>query len=272
MNVLVEYIENALRSSIPASDLRAMALWVAEELTGLSRTEILCGKGTTNLPNMETVLARLRSHEPVQYVFGHTQWRGIDLQVTPAVLIPRPETSELVDWVLEENDYRPLSLLDAGTGSGCLAVALKRERPQWMVAALDCSAAALAVASGNARRLQADITFLQADMLALPSSVQADIIVSNPPYIADSQRPEMDDNVLRYEPASALFVPDGDVLRFYRGLARQHRARKLYFEINSRYGKEVTDMLRAEGYEAVELRKDMSGNDRMVRALWQDKL
>lgn len=267
MSVLVGYIENALRDSIPVSELHATALWVAEELTGLSRTEILCGKGTINLPNMEMVLARLRRQEPLQYVFGHTLWRGMDLRVTPAVLIPRPETSELVDWVLEENTADGLAVVDAGTGSGCVAIALKRERPMWSVTALDLSDEALEVAGDNAKRHATEITFLKADMLALPAALRTDIMVANPPYIAECERMDMEENVLLYEPAKALFVPDDDVLLFYRALARQRRAKRLYFEINSRYGREVVAMLCAEGYRQVELRQDMQGKDRMVRAL-----
>ena len=266
MNILT-IIENRLRDVVPDSELRATARWIAEELTGLSRTEILCGKGTINLRDMEMVAERIEQHEPLQYIFSHTLWRGMDLRVQKGVLIPRPETAELVNWILEENDCHSLSLLDAGTGSGCIAIALKRERPNWDITALDYSTDALAIARENAIRQQTEIQLLQGNMLTLPENLQVDIIVSNPPYIAEKERMDMEENVLKYEPSEALFVPDDDVLRFYRGLAKQKRAQKLYFEINQAYGKEVTEMLQAEGYTAVELRKDTEGNERMVRAI-----
>ncbi|MCM1034164.1 MAG: peptide chain release factor N(5)-glutamine methyltransferase [Paludibacter sp.] len=267
MNTLVEHIEASLRGYIADNDLRPTAWWVAEELTGLSRTQLLCGKGTTNIPNLETVLNRLRNQEPVQYVFGHTWWRGMNLWVNKDVLIPRPETSELVDWVLEDNEREILRIVDAGTGSGCIAIALKQARAKWEVCGLDISAEALSVARENADRQGVNIRFALADMRCLSEEWQADVLVSNPPYIGEQERSSMADNVVRYEPERALFVPDTDVLCYYRLLAHQKRAGRLYFEINQRYGAEIVAMLQAEGYEDVELRKDMQGNDRMVRAL-----
>lgn len=266
MNNIIENIEKQLQGFIPPEEQRSMALWLLEETTGLSRTDILCGKGTKIIPETETAIARLKQHEPIQYIFGHTDWRGMLLEVNPAVLIPRPETSELVDWVLEDNPNNTCSLLDAGTGSGCIAIAIKKVRPQWQVTALDISPKALAVAQRNGMKQEVDIIWQEADMLHLPNSLHADILVSNPPYILKSEQVTMDDNVLWHEPHQALFVEDNDPLRFYRALAQQHLAPRLYFEINPLMVTPMQEMLHKEGYTTLTVRHDMEGKERFIRA------
>lgn len=270
MKQLIDYIISELRGFYPEEELRELAYWIIEESTGMTRTQILTDcKDTQNISNMEIILQKLRAHEPIQYIFGHTEWKGLDLRVTPDTLIPRPETAELVEWILQEADRdKPLSVLDIGTGSGCIAIALKKAAPKWQVTGLDISEEALAVAKENAIRNKVEVNWLQADILSpiannpLPI---ADIIVSNPPYICDSEKKDMDARVLDYEPHSALFVPDADPLLFYRQIASLASSPSLvFFEINEAYGNEVCAMMEQMGYSDVRLKNDMYGKPRMV--------
>ena len=272
MKQLINYIISELQGFYPDEELRELAYWIVEETTGLTRAEILIGcKDTKNIPNIEIILQKLRAHEPIQYIFGHTEWKGLDLRVTPATLIPRPETAELVDWVLQVADKdKPLRVLDIGTGSGCIAIALKKAVPLWHVTGVDISSEALSVASDNAERNQVEVNWLQADVLSpqcpitsSPHRLHFDIIISNPPYICDSEKEDMDARVLDYEPHTALFVPDHDPLLFYRRIASLPTTH-LFFEINEAYGNEVCEMMREMGYVDVELKHDMYGKPRMV--------
>ena len=276
MKQQIDYIISQLRGYYPDEELRELAYWIVEETTGLTRAEILIGcKDTKNIPNIEIILQKLRAKEPIQYIFGHTEWKGLDLRVTPATLIPRPETAELVDWVVATCDTKkPLHVLDIGTGSGCIAIALKKSAPLWHVTGVDISSEALAVARDNAERNQVEVNWLQADVLSPIANSQlpiADIIISNPPYICDSEKAEMDARVLDYEPHTALFVPDHDPLLFYRRIASlpphllaSSPMTHLFFEINEAYGNEVCEMMREMGYTHVELKNDMYGKPRMV--------
>ena len=278
-----------LRGFFPEEELRELAFWIIEETTGLTRTQILTGdKGTTknaHLQELDSILQQLRAHTPIQYIFGHTQWMGLDLRVTPATLIPRPETAELVEWILHTVSPRAHArVIDIGTGSGCIAIALKKAAPHWQVTGIDISEEALQVAKENAERNNVAVDWLQADILSpiannlLPI---ADIIVSNPPYICEKEKKDMAPRVLDHEPHSALFVPDTDPLLFYRQIASlaflpstgvaelqpndlQAQPIYLFFEINEAYGNEVCDMMRQMGYSNVELKYDMYGKPRMV--------
>lgn len=270
---LVTYITDALRGYYDEHELRDLAWWVAEEATGLSRTELLTRcKDRENIPDLEIILHKLRQHEPVQYVFGHTEWMGLDLRVTPATLIPRPETAELVEWILEMFDMQKnmissgstvLKVADIGTGSGCIAIALKRHRPAWQVTGIDVSEEALAIAHENGVHNGVDIQWQKRDILS-DEIGDFDVIVSNPPYICEHERASMDRQVLDYEPASALFVPDNDPLLFYRRIAEIRKGRHLFFEINEAYGDEMCDLLCGLGYKDVQLRRDIYGKARMV--------
>ena len=269
MKQQIDYIISELRGFYPEEELRELACWILEESTGMTRTEILFGckdtKKNVYAQEIEVILQKLRAHEPIQYVFGHTEWMGLDLRVTPATLIPRPETAELVEWVLHVADKnKPLRVLDIGTGSGCIAIALKKAAPNWQVTGLDISHEALDVAKENAERNNVAIHWQQADILSLCSLPMVDIIVSNPPYICEKEKVDMQARVLDYEPAKALFVPDNDPLLFYRKIAILKGAPILFFEINEAYGEQVCSMLRTIGYTNVELKKDMYGKTRMV--------
>ena len=269
MKQQINYIISELRGFYPEEELRELAYWILEESTGMTRTEILFGckdtKKNVYAQEIEVILQKLRAHEPIQYVFGHTEWMGLDLRVTPATLIPRPETAELVEWILHVADkHRPLRVLDIGTGSGCIAIALKKAAPNWQVTGLDISNEALEVTKENAQRNNVTIHWQQADILSLCALPMVDIIVSNPPYICEKEKVDMQARVLDYEPARALFVPDNDPLLFYRKIASLKGASMLFFEINEAYGEQVCSMLRTIGYTNVELKKDMYGKARMV--------
>ena len=271
MKQQIDYIISQLRGYYADEELRELAYWIVEECTGLTRTEILIGckdtKKNVFKQDLEVILQKLRANEPIQYVFGHTEWLGLDLSVTGATLIPRPETAELVDWILGRVDTsQGLRVLDIGTGSGCIAIALKKHAPLWHVTGVDVSTEALEVAEANARKNEVAVNWLQADVLTDNAIAKErwDVIVSNPPYICEKERVDMEARVLDYEPATALFVPDDDPLLFYRRIASLKVASMVFFEINEAYGEQVCAMLRAMGYTDVELKMDMYGKPRMV--------
>jgi len=340
-----------LASVYPSDEAEALAWWIAEETTGLSRTQLQIGcKGTTNFPKvqeffakndlclhknnilagnacrsqenanvasgelcnkaesegtkiLQAIIDRLLHFEPIQYIFGHTIWNGLDLLVTPATLIPRPETAELVETIVNkfnrqsivnrQSSNRQFHVLDIGTGSGCIAISLKKAHPEWQVTGIDISPQAIEVAKENAKRNGVEVEFKIADIFDsneenLPylqivpqgkeSSIfnlQYDIVVSNPPYICESEKSSMRRNVLEYEPATALFVPDSDPLRFYRRIAELffrtpytiHRTPKyLFFEINEAYPAELSAMLDQLGYTDIRLTNDIYGKPRIIEA------
>ena len=260
-------IRSQLEAVYPADEAEALAWWIAEEATGLSRTQLLCGcKDTKNIPNLQEIISRLLHFEPIQYIFGHTLWGGLDLKVTPATLIPRPETAELVSKI--SNSQFPISnyrVLDIGTGSGCIAIALKKAYPHWQITGIDISAEAIEVARENAERNGVEVTFEQADIF---DSIEQkyDIVVSNPPYICEQEKIAMRRNVLEYEPATALFVPDDDPLLFYRRIAELHIGRWLFFEINETYPKDLEALLTDLGYTDIQITNDIYGKPRIIQA------
>ncbi len=266
-----ETIANIISELYPIyseEESRELAYWILEYATGMTRTEILFSNQKKEIPNLPEILDRLRKHTPIQYIFGHTDWMGLRLKVTPATLIPRPETAELVEWILSTCDNNmPLRIVDIGTGSGCIAIALKKKCPIWQVQGIDISSDALQVASENATHNGVEVEWNQADILSPATEnllASCDIIVSNPPYICNREKADMDARVLDHEPHSALFVPDDDPLLFYRRIASLRSARSIYFEINEAYGQEVCDMLEELGYTDIQLKNDIYGKARMV--------
>lgn len=222
---------------------------------------------------VDQVVDRLLNDEPIQQIFGVADFYGMKLKVTPDTLIPRPETEELVDLIVKDNQQKDLRVLDCGTGTGCIAIALKRNLPFPEVTAIDISDKALAVARENAKNLRAQVDFRHADMIRLPESLdgkQFDVIVSNPPYIAEHERAAMDRNVLDYEPATALFVPDSDPLKFYRAIleaAKDGMAApngKLYFEINPLYADQLQALATRLGFADIQLIRDTDGKQRFL--------
>ena len=259
-----------LQAAYPKDEAEALAWWIAEETTGLSRTQLQIGcKDTTNFSNLQVFVDRLLHFEPIQYIFGHTLWCGLDLKVTPATLIPRPETAELVEVIGERlkakaslaTNHSPFAVLDVGTGSGCIAIALKKKHPEWEVTGIDISAEAIEVAKENATRNEVNVDFRVADIFDFNGDF--DVVVSNPPYIRESEKADMRPNVLNYEPASALFVPDNDPLRFYRRIANLH-GKYLFFEINEAFAQEMKALLQAEGYTDIIITKDIYGKPRII--------
>lgn len=273
----VRTIRTALRPLYPAGEVEGFIRIIFRHLLHYEPVDILLRKDTV-LPGfipdkIDKVVEELKKSRPVQYIFNETRFHGHDFYVDGSVLIPRPETEELVDIIVDENGLSDLSVLDAGTGSGCIAISLALALKYPEVTAVDISEKALEVARRNAAALNArNIDFVCCDMLDMPVEVgKYDIIVSNPPYIAESEKAGMDRNVLDYEPSGALFVPDDDPLRFYKALSRfgadaLKPGGRLYFEINSRFPAEIKKMLDADGYVDVELLRDMQGLWRFARA------
>lgn len=249
------------------------------DLLGVSSTTYYIKEKVTLTDGQElqlnNILERLQQGEPLQYIEGSTPFYGINFKVTPAVLIPRPETAELIDWVVSEHSHRAMRLLDLGTGSGCIAIALSRQLPQATVDACDISPEALAIAKENSQTNNTKVSFFEHDILDLttPLPHSYNIIVSNPPYIMQSEHTDMERTVTEWEPHTALFVPDDDALCFYRAIAEigqteaLHPGGSIYVEINQRLGAETVALFESYGYKEVTLRKDIYGNERMVKAV-----
>ena len=275
-------LAHALTPAYEEREAAAIATLVFQHLTRLEGLPFLLAARDAVAPDtlapLPALQARLLAHEPVQYVLGIAHFAGMALEVTPATLIPRPETEELVQLIEREQAGRPgRRVLDVGTGSGCLALALARALPGAEVLAVDISAEALAVAHRNAAVWAPAVQFQQVDILAaLPAGLapgRLDVLVSNPPYVRDSERVQMRANVLAWEPATALFVPGHDPLLFYRRLA-EVGAQLLasggvaYLEINEALGAETAELFTTQGFVDAVVINDMFGKPRMVRAVW----
>ena len=253
---------------------------VIEHVTGQRKIERIVYK---DLPvnedqqkQLEKIAGELLLHRPVQYVLGEAWFMSMKLSVNESVLIPRPETEELVGWIVKDikQSGNELSILDIGTGSGCIAIALKKKIPAATVSAIDISGDALQIALSNSIQQNAAVDFFSADFLneeEWKRLSKYDIIVSNPPYIKQSERAAMKDNVVEHEPHLALFVPDKDPLLFYRKIAKftqkhLNHGGSVYVEINEDSGKQVTELFEKQGFDDVIRRKDMQGKDRMIKA------
>ncbi|MCM1331697.1 MAG: peptide chain release factor N(5)-glutamine methyltransferase [Bacteroides sp.] len=268
----------SLTGHFSADEALALSRAVYAEVAGYSPVDIVLRKDTTisdfTRHRIDEVVKRLLADEPLQYIFGHTRFYGLDIIVSPDVLIPRPETEELVDIIVKEwSDRTDLQVLDLCTGSGCIAVALARGLKFPIVKGVDISEAAIDVARRNADTLKVKVKFTVEDVLAMqpPKEPVYDIIVSNPPYVLDSEAKAMDANVLDYEPHLALFVPDDDPLRFYKAIGRYAAGAllpggKLYLEINPLEVEPLCEMLRSFGLEDVHSVADMTGRQRFVIA------
>ncbi len=281
MTTLSEYykgLRSSLAQVLPKGEADSAAAILMEDIAGYTRTTLFAD-GDREISDfvkgrIDSAVARIVGGEPVQYAVGRALFMGNNYIVTPAVLIPRPETAALVDMITDHADGRSdLRILDIGTGTGCIAISLARALPFADVDATDISAQALDVARENARNLKTKVTFRQEDILnaAPPAAPCYDIIVSNPPYIAESEKADMDARVLDYEPSTALFVPDDDPLRFYRAIAEYALKAlvsdgNLYFEINSNYGPQMKEMLADKGFADIEISRDFRGNIRYASA------
>ena len=264
-----------------AGEAQAIVRTVLDVEYGMTLTDIICGKvnelSSDEERNLEEIIARLQNGEPVQYVLGKADFAGRTFHVEPGVLIPRPETAELCQWIeekvssLEADD--PKQILDICTGSGCIAITLGLNIPNSEVTGWDISEDALRIAQGNVEMLKAgNVRIEYQDALMLPKAAEAaDIIVSNPPYICEKEKADMEKNVLEHEPSIALFVPDEEPLKFYRAIAEYASSAlksegALYFEINPIYEKETREMLEELGFKDIETKEDAFGKKRMMKA------
>lgn len=264
-----------------AGEAQAIVRTVLDVEYGMTLTDIICGKvnelSSDEERNLEEIIARLQNGEPVQYVLGEADFAGRTFHVEPGVLIPRPETAELCQWIEEEvsslkADERK-QILDICTGSGCIAITLGLNIPNSEVTGWDISEDALRIAQGNVEMLKAgNVRIEYQDALMLPKAAEAaDIIVSNPPYICEKEKADMEKNVLEHEPSIALFVPDEEPLKFYRAIAEYASSAlksegALYFEINPIYEKETREMLEELGFKDIETKEDAFGKKRMMKA------
>lgn len=258
-------------------EAKAMSRLIFHSLKGWNATDMIIHEGDEVseyiAEKIEDILSRLSNNEPIQYILGEAYFYGMDLHVDKSVLIPRQETEELVDLIVKQwGDRNDLRVLDIGTGSGAIAIALSRNLPFSKVTAIDISPEALMIAKGNAEKMKARISFREADVFDFQPMMESfDIIVSNPPYIDESEKGEMEANVLDYEPHRALFVPDDNPLIFYSRIATiaadaLTAGGALYFEINPRHCEELKALLRNEGFSDIEAIKDIHGKERFISA------
>jgi len=302
MRKAINYIRKELSGLYPDTEINSFVYIIYDHVLNLSRLEIHT-KPDFTIPNsaieqIRDIVQQLKAYKPIQYILGKTDFYHLKLQVTPAVLIPRPETEELVDWIIRsanlDSENQPLRILDIGTGSGCIAIALAKHFKNAQVEALDISEEALKVAEQNAKHNWVSVNFFRADVFKLngkpldsvkffregnktgESSEQSahlfDVIVSNPPYVRELEKQQMHANVLNYEPHQALFVPDSQPLIYYEAIARfasQHLLPngRIYLEINENLAIETAALLRDKNFTQVFVKKDINGKQRMISAV-----
>ncbi|OUR95115.1 protein-(glutamine-N5) methyltransferase, release factor-specific [Flavobacteriales bacterium 34_180_T64] len=270
------YFNNALLGYYPETEIGSFFNLLTEQILKLKPFEVslnlyqkVSGK---KYDKYQEAIERLQHYEPIQYILGETEFYGLTFEVNESVLIPRPETEELVDWIVKENESgESISILDIGAGSGCISVSLAKHLVNAKVHALDVSTSALKVAQRNAKLNDVEVECIEADILNWDiKDLKFDVIVSNPPYVRELEKSEMKANVLNFEPHLALFVEDEDALLFYNQITKlASEALKpngqLYFEINQYLGKEMKDLLIEHHFDNIELKQDIFGNDRMIK-------
>ena len=290
------HFKNSLSEIYPTTEIDSFFFLLMEEYLDLQRIDTVLKPDfkidEENLSILKKVLAKLQNEEPIQYIIGETEFYGLPFLVDEHTLIPRPETEELVEWILEEarslkveaGSLGSLSILDIGTGTGCIPISLAKNLPEAKISAIDVSVDALKIAKKNAALNKVQVDFLEIDILKIDSlnkmlkpvqhennNCNFDIIISNPPYVRELEKVEIQNNVLQNEPHLALFVSDNNPLIFYdkiADLAKNHLTKNglLFFEINQYLGKETCDLLNAKGFKNIQLKKDLFGNDRMIKA------
>lgn len=283
---LKTYFISSIKNLYPSEEVLSFFNLLADKQLGLSRIEIALQpeKEISKVEKLEfdKAISRLENFEPIQYILGDTEFFGLPFRVDNNVLIPRPETEELVDWIVDKTQNNEATIIDIGTGSGCISISLAKHLPKTKVYGLDVSADALQVAKQNAELNKVDVTFVKADVLDENSwemifkDVKFDTIVSNPPYVRVLEKKLMKPNVVKHEPDIALFVEDEDPLLFYRKIAQLSKIYlkpegALYFEINEYLSKEMKEMLEFEGFKGVEIRKDIFKKDRMIKCMKNEK-
>ncbi|WP_405327960.1 peptide chain release factor N(5)-glutamine methyltransferase [Leeuwenhoekiella sp. LLG6367-2.1] len=279
LKLFKEQFYNKLESRFPQSEIATFFKILIDSYLSIKPIDLVLNPdlelSVEQLKLMKTAEERLHTNEPIQYIIGETEFYGYPFEVTDAVLIPRPETEELVEWItkdLQEQVFTNLSLLDIGTGSGCIAISLAKNLPNAKISAIDISEKAIELAQRNAKKNAVSVNFLERDILntsVLPHKYT--VIVSNPPYIRNLEKAEILSNVLDHEPELALFVDDSDPLIFYRKIGELaysflEEEGILYFEINQYLGEETINLIKNIGFTTVELRDDFAGKPRMIKA------
>lgn len=275
MRATIQYIEKELADMYPKTEVQGFERLIFESVFAWNYTELVLMKNkklsSLEIQKVRTIIRRLKVHEPLQYILGETEFFGLNLKVTPAVLIPRPETEELVQWIINGEPFGSPRVLDIGTGSGCIALALKKQIKNAEVSGVDISGKALEVAKQNAEFNKLEVVFFQSDILTWENYDWKwfDTIVSNPPYVREIEKQKMQANVLEYEPENALFVSDENPLVFYHriaGFAKKYLVNggKLFFEINEFMGDEICKLLEDKGFVDIKLKKDINDKNRMI--------
>ncbi len=271
---ITPYFKAELLGIANEREIISWAYIVIQHLLGYNRSDCIINANKEITIKMsdeiKQIVMDLKTQKPLQYILGESEFYGMRFQVNEHVLIPRPETEELVDWVLQEKFD---SALDIGTGSGCISIALAKHSNA-AISAIDMSEMALKVAKGNAAINEVKIDFIQQDILQAQSLQKVDVIISNPPYVLESEKQKMKANVLQYEPHLALFTDDKEPLLFYKKIGNLaakslNFGGKLYFEINEQYGSEILEMLSKFGFVDIALKKDINDKDRMIKAMWK---
>jgi len=284
---LKSHFSNSLLGCYPETEITAFFFILAENILGKRKVDVVLGYDEiildADISKFNNAIVRLKKHEPIQYIIGETEFYGLLFKVNSSVLIPRPETEELVSLVLKNSKSKipnsktgTLNILDIGTGSGCIAIALAKNLSNIKIFALDVSKEALKIAMYNANLNNVNVEFIEADILKIEGmmtkDLRFDIIVSNPPYVRALERERMSANVLKHEPHIALFVEDEDPLLFYRNITKftnqfLNPNGQLYFEINEYLGNDMVKLLNDEGFVNVELKTDIFGKDRMLKGV-----
>ena len=275
----MEKVSNILpffkKELLGVAEQREIISWVyitINHLLGYNRSDCIINANqelsSGIVTELHQIIKDLKINKPLQYILGKTEFYGLEFKVNKHTLIPRPETEELVDWILQE-DFE--SALDIGTGSGCISISLAKNSST-KISAMDVSVEALKIAKENSRDNQVIIDFIQEDILKLDTLPEVDLIVSNPPYVLNSEKVKIKNNVLEFEPSMALFVEDEDPLLFYKKISELafislNDNGKLFFEINEQFGNEIISMLSQIGFVDIELKKDANGKDRMIKSV-----
>lgn len=278
MQGTIEFIKAELAPFYPESEIGSFVRLILEHTCKITYTDIIIQKSIQvkkeDSEKISQMVKRLQKQEPIQYILGETEFYGLNFIVSPVVLIPRPETEELVDWILKSYLKQHPEILDIGTGSGCIPVSIKYNLPTSKVHAIDISTEAISIARKNAFQNNVKVNFERRDILNWGNYKwqEYDVIVSNPPYVRESEKAGINQNVLGYEPEDALFVEDSNPLVFYIAIAEfaleyLKKDGFLFFEINEALGKETVGLLETNGWKGIELKKDLSGKDRMIKAI-----
>lgn len=279
LNAVLKFAKTELAPFYDEREIQSFFYLLCEHYLGLNKTAYILNPeyalSESELLKFNFAIKDLKTEKPIQYILGKTEFFGFDFKVNENTLIPRPETEELVQWVIEKEKSQPsLRILDIGTGSGCIAISLAKKIPQAFVTGIDISPEALKIARFNSEHLEAMVAFEVIDILNPPKAFSAkfDVIISNPPYVLETEKALMRKNVLSYEPNQALFVPDSDPLLFYRKIIEFAEENlllggRIYFEINEKKGTELKALLTKFNYNSIELRKDLFARQRMIFAI-----